>query len=224
MGLSHSPKIVTNGLVLCLDAANTKSYPGSGTTWYDLSGNGNHATLVASPVFSGGTVTFNGTTQYATITSNQTSLDFSSEQTVSMWLYHTFISGRRNPWNQAYAGYGAWTCESGSSMNSYWGTHGGTGTPYTNLGSGSISRSVWNHITFTRNATNAFWYINGVQTATKANPYGVLPTNTTANITIGNGYSGFWDGQMGSVNAYTRALSAAEVQQNFNAVRGRFGI
>ena len=46
MALAHSPKIVTDGLVLCLDAANPKSYPGSGTTWTDLSGNGNNGTLV----------------------------------------------------------------------------------------------------------------------------------------------------------------------------------
>ena len=44
MALAHSPKIVTDGLVLCLDAGNPKSYPGSGTTWYDLSGNGNNGT------------------------------------------------------------------------------------------------------------------------------------------------------------------------------------
>jgi len=46
LALSHSPSIITNGLVLCLDAANSKSYPGSGTTWTDLSGNGNNGTLV----------------------------------------------------------------------------------------------------------------------------------------------------------------------------------
>ena len=48
MSLHHSPKIITDGLVLCLDARNTKSYPGTGTTWYDISGNNNHATLVDS--------------------------------------------------------------------------------------------------------------------------------------------------------------------------------
>ena len=75
MSLSHSPKIVRENLSLLLDPANTKSYPGTGTDWFDLSGNANHATLTATPTFSCGTVTWNGTTQYATITANQTSLN-----------------------------------------------------------------------------------------------------------------------------------------------------
>jgi hypothetical protein len=51
MSLIHSPRIVTDGLVLCLDAGNPKSYTGSGTTWTDLSGNGNNGTLTNSPTY-----------------------------------------------------------------------------------------------------------------------------------------------------------------------------
>ena len=51
MAFSRGPSIVTDGLVLALDAANHKSYPGSGTTWYDLSGNGNNGTLNCGPSF-----------------------------------------------------------------------------------------------------------------------------------------------------------------------------
>jgi hypothetical protein len=64
MGLAHSPSIVTDGLKVCFDAANPKSYPGSGTTWYDLSGNDNHGTLLNSPTFNsdkGGCFVFDGT-------------------------------------------------------------------------------------------------------------------------------------------------------------------
>ena len=63
MALSHSPLIVTDGLVLCLDAANKKSYSGSGTTWTDRSGNGNNGTLVNGPTFdsgNGGSIDFDG--------------------------------------------------------------------------------------------------------------------------------------------------------------------
>ena len=69
MGLGHSPSVVTSGLVLALDAGNTKSYPGSGATWTDLSGNGNTGTLQNSPTYSSansGYFTLNGSTQYAT--------------------------------------------------------------------------------------------------------------------------------------------------------------
>lgn len=63
MALHRGPKIVTDGLVLCLDAADRKSYPGSGTTWYDRSGNRNHGTIVGNPLYSnnnGGILTLNG--------------------------------------------------------------------------------------------------------------------------------------------------------------------
>jgi hypothetical protein len=67
MALSHSPSIVTDGLVLCLDAGNPKSYPGSGTTWTDLSGNGNNGTLVNGVGYSGdnlGSLSFDGVNDY----------------------------------------------------------------------------------------------------------------------------------------------------------------
>ena len=54
MGLAHSPRLVTDGLVLCVDAANTKSYPGSGTTWTDLSGKGNDGSLINGAAFDSG--------------------------------------------------------------------------------------------------------------------------------------------------------------------------
>ena len=68
MGLAHSPRIVTDGLVLCLDAASKRSYPGTGATWYDISGNGNHFNLYNTPTFdsdNGGSISFNGTDEYA---------------------------------------------------------------------------------------------------------------------------------------------------------------
>ena len=66
MGLAHSPRIVTDGLVLCVDAASKRSYPGTGTTWTDLKG-GNNGTLTNGPTFSsanGGSVVFDGTNDY----------------------------------------------------------------------------------------------------------------------------------------------------------------
>ena len=74
-----------------------------------------------------------------------------------------------------------------------------------------------------RNSTEFKWYLNGVLSATNSNPYGTL-ANTSANITIGNGYAGYWQGDMSMVTAYTRALTDNEVAQNYNAIRGKFGI
>ena len=67
MATRYSPAIVTSGLVLCLDAANPRSYSGTGTTWTDLSGNGYNGTLVNSPTFSQGVFTFNGSTNYINV-------------------------------------------------------------------------------------------------------------------------------------------------------------
>jgi uncharacterized delta-60 repeat protein len=85
MALSHSPQISLNGLVLCLDAANSKSYPGSGTTWTDLSGNGNNGTLTNGPTFDSdnlGSLVFDGVDDYSELTSNYT---LSAGWTLSFW-------------------------------------------------------------------------------------------------------------------------------------------
>ena len=72
MSFHFSPKIVTNGLLLHLDAANIKSYHGSGTSWYDLSGTGIYGTLIDTPAYSTdgvGSFVFNGTSNYVDMTS-----------------------------------------------------------------------------------------------------------------------------------------------------------
>jgi len=75
MAVGYNPRIVTDGLVLALDAGNTKSYPGSGTTWTDLSGNGNTGTLTNGPTFdsaNGGSIVFDGTNDYVQVTGSIT--------------------------------------------------------------------------------------------------------------------------------------------------------
>jgi len=223
MSLSHGAKIPRTGLSLLLDPANIKSYPGTGSTWFDLSGNDNHATLTGSPVFSGGKITFDGVDDHATITANQDSLDFSNEQTVIIWMYHTFTTLRRNPWNQAYGGYGTWTHESGANINSYFGDSGGDNVPYIAVNSGSTPTSVWTMLTFTRDTTNHQWYKNDVPGGEGSHSYGGL-TTTTANISIGNGYAGRWSGDIGLVMAYQKRLNSSKVAEVFEATRGRFGI
>lgn len=221
MGINYNTSIVTDGLVICLDGANPKSYPGSGSTWYDLSGNNNHCQWNVFPAFSSNYFTFTGT-EYGTVTNNE-SLDFSSEQTVMMVLRHTYTSGRKNPWNQAYGGYGTWTHEGGSYLTSYFGDGGGNLTPYLGDGSASTPRDVWNIVAYTRNTSQGRWYINQVGETPVNHSYGTL-TTTAANILIGRGYAGYWLGDMTFVAAYTKALSETEIKKNYAALRGRYGI
>lgn len=225
MGILYNPNIVRDRLVIALDPANVKSYPGSGSTWYDLSGNDNHATLFNTPSFSNGTLELNGTNQYAQITANQTSLDFRYEQTIMVWEYHTFTSGRRNIWDQAYGGYGTWTHEQGSYINYYYGDAGVNNTPYTNKGSTSTSTGQWNCMTSVRDVSNFTFYNSTTGTSsTQSNPYADQPV-TSANIRIGLGYTGvYWIGSLGPILVYDKALTALEVLQNYNAMKSRFGL
>lgn len=223
MGVSYNSSIVTSGLILCLDAKNPRSYSGSGSTWYDVSGNGYNCVFGSTPTWnSAGYFTFNGTSNYGTIT-NSPAISWASAQTVLIVMNHNITTGRQNTWNQAYGGYGTWTHESGSYINYYYGNAGTDNTPYTNLGSGSTPVNTWYGMCITRDTSNVNWYQNATNQSTMANPYGTLAT-TAASITIGSGYAGYWTGNISMILAYTRALTSAEVTQNYNAYRGRYGI
>ena len=136
MSVSYNSSIATNNLVLCLDSANTKSYPGSGSTWTDLSASKTNASLSGSPVFNSannGTLVFDGTDDSASVSFSATTMDFSLAQTLCMWIRPATGSNstRRNPYNQAYGGSGTITHEPSGGFNYYFGTNGGNGDPYT---------------------------------------------------------------------------------------------
>ena len=224
MSVSYNSSVVTNGLVLCLDAKNPRSYSGSGSTWYDVSGNGYNCAFASTPTWnSSGYFAFNGISNYGVITNTPT-LNFSTAQTVLIVMNHNVTTARPNPWNQAYAGYGTWTHEGGGSMNYFYGNGGGDTSPYTALTSGSTPTNTWYGMCVTRDTSTVNWYLNNTNQTTMANPYGVL-ANTTQNIQIGLGYTGnYWLGNISMILAYNRALSSAEVAQNYNAYRGRYGV
>ena len=127
---------------------------------------------------------YDGTDDQINVTSNQTSLDFSSEQTLIIWMWHTYTSGRKNPYDQAYGGYGTWTHENGANISSYVGDSGGNASPYIGGGSASTPTSTWQMMATARNTVDRRWYRNGVLSSTTAHSYGTLST-TTANIRFG---------------------------------------
>ena len=92
MPLIFLPRIVTDGLVLAIDAANTKSYPGSGTTWYDISRNNSNGSLVNGSTFSSenlGTVTFNGVDQYYNLEKNLNGIKKRGKKQFSYFVWHS---------------------------------------------------------------------------------------------------------------------------------------
>jgi hypothetical protein len=230
MALSHSPSIVMNGLVLALDAANTKSYPGSGTTWTDLSGNGNNGTLVNGPSYSsanGGSIIFDGVDDYI-INSSTTSIPTgNSSRTIQFWVYpkadtNVFIQlGTGGGGNQIYSVQFYNT--SGTRYLFSDGINGGNNL--TISGSQLPTLNTWNHITFGNSGQNWFYYVNAVSQAsgtwsTTINTIGQKVIigkrdDVVANTTNGN---------ISQVSVYNRALSATEVLQNFNALKSRYGL
>jgi len=202
------------------------------TTWTDLSGRGNTGTLTNGPTYNSsnlGSLVFNGSNTIVNIPFNASSMDFSAAQTISMWMKPATgsNSSRRNPYNQAYGGSGTLTYEPSGDINYYFGTNGGNDLPYVGKSSGfTVAAEEIAFITVTRNqATNVTnWYKNGVLiTTSDAGGYAATANGSSA-ISIGFGYAGAFLGNIYDCKVYNRALTASEIQQNFNALRGRFGI
>lgn len=232
MSLHHSPRIVTNGLVLCLDAANRKSYPTTGNIWTDLSNNGNNATLINGPSFSSdnrGSLVFDGVDDYGIIPFNASKMDFSAAQTICMWIRPATgsNSARRNPYNQAYGGSGTLTRETNGFINYFFGTNGGNGDPWFGVYSGfTVAENETAFISVTRNqATNVCnWYKNGVLIVTSSAGGYAATANGNSPILIGTGYTSAFVGNIYVCTVYNRDLTRTEILQNYNATKGRFGL
>jgi hypothetical protein len=170
---------------------------------------------------SDGTFSFNGSGNNISIPS----VDFSSAQTIEIWLKPEENDGvRRNPYNQAYGGYGTWTHEPSGVINYYYGDAGANNSPYIGHTSNfSVAQNEIACVCTTRDTSTSWWYKNGVQYNSYSHGFGSLTTDNSS-ILIGTGYAGSYLGKIYAVKLYNRALSATEVQQNFNAMRGRFGI
>jgi hypothetical protein len=208
--LAHGPSIITQGLVLALDAADRNSYPGSGTTWTDLSGGGNNGTLVNGVGYNsanGGSLVFDGVNDYVTITT----LPSLSQFTVSLWVNVISITGE----NQIF--YSNNDSVTITTFNSRYMVYTGT----INQGS-EIVTNIWKYVTIVGNGTSIRLYLNDVLD----NSWNTGRTMEGGNTILGSypGPSRVANIRVSSFKAYNRALTAAEIQQNFNATRSRFGI
>lgn len=239
MGISYSPKIMKDNLVLYLDAANTKSYPGSGTTWFDLSGLGNHGTMSSVTYNSSGFMLFDATSDNVAITHNS-SLNFSSTFSVSVWLKVNSFSvssiynvvSKKPSYNNTQKG---WSCQYDYRTNGILqyrnndATVLNDSTPTSLVNNTALlnQTTTWVNTIWTINGFVVSYYINGEARGTNTAVYS--NTDTTTNVYIGKTVgSTLGDDSLpmnlSSVMIYNRALTANEVQQNFNAFRGRYGI
>jgi len=220
MGVYAGPEIVEDGLVLALDAGNTKSYPGSGTSWSDLSGNGNNGTLTNGPTYSsddGGSLTFDGSNDYAPIGTSGFPFG-SSAGTLSCWV-RTNTTAAGFQWIVSYGSPGTSQARFlGINGTTYY--FGGYGNDITASG---VPVNTWINMVGVYDGTNASMYVNGVLVSGPT----AKSWNTVANnAQVGRQTNGseYWNGNIAQVSIYNRALIASEVQQNFEALRGRYGI
>lgn len=227
MALIHSPSLVTNGLVLCLDAANVKSYPGSGTTWTDLSSSQNTGTLVSSPVYdavtNGGVFTFNGTSHCSLVQD----LVPSGSRTITVAFKTNDITNRIGVIS-CRDGSGGWfiTLNRAGSGNF---TYSLNNVPTNNdlNAAGFISQTnTWYIITVVHDASINIGTIYSNGTSIASNVLGtILPITSLSSFVAREVNSpSTMNGQIAYALTYNRALTAAEVTQNFNALRGRFGL
>ena len=221
--LAHSPRIITNGLVLCLDAANRKSYPTTGTTWTDLSGNGNTGTLVNGVGYTGsngGALSFDGVDDYATgsIASS------TSNVTMNCWIYLSSTSKKGAFVNigTSYAiGVGSLFFE--SSGNEILGLFSNVRWVRTGINYGV----GWKYVTFVLSATSVpSIYVNASLIGTYT---GTNPNTPSNNFYIGRNIGDepnnrAFGGEITQVSIYNRALSADEIKQNYNALKSRYGL
>lgn len=241
MSLGHGASVVRNGSILNLDAANKKSYPGTGTTWNDLSGNGYNGSFVDGTTFvneAGGLIRSDGLNDRVHFENPLNRWVWAPDGTLGnntlsfeLWTRSTDTAGRyfSRPWN-------------GSGQYNYWVEHNSW---YITAGGGSSNRNfstlatgLWEHVCVIVTNTQTAVYRNGVVSAPFANHNvtGAAPTqgNTGESLLLMSlyPYSSGWAGNtnfgtQGDVSvfrAYNRVLTAQEVQQNFEATRGRYGV
>lgn len=233
------PDIVTDGLVLNLDAGNPYSYlsGSSGTTWTNtvavsssISG-----TLVNGPVYSNGAITFDGTNDYVLTNTGST---LPTNFTIDVWvrpnssqLSYANILGNHGQ-NFGVESWGVVIQQNSLATNQYswvWGYGSPVGfasSPFFNL-----TANIWTNITIVKTGVSGSTYINGNLTNSFTGSYSTIGTSPS-NLMIANGWyeSGqtpgnrYLNGTVSNFKLYNRALSAQEITQNFNALRGRYGI
>jgi hypothetical protein len=220
MAFAYSPKIVTDGLVFAVDAANTKSYPGSGTTIYDLSGNGNNGTLTNGPTFdSDGYITFDGSDDVIIGPNiNPPSI------TVEVWKKWTTVSDDWLITNQvsptdSSKGYYIRIDSPSYDMRFYAGTGGSAKIVAT-----TIELNKWYHVVGNIDANSTNLYVNGELVSTTSG--GIIDYTGVQGLTIGadNTNQRNTPGPVGPIKIYDRALTAQEVLQNYNSLKSRFGL
>lgn len=230
--------IITNGLVLRLDAANPRSYQSGSLIWNDLSGNGNNGTLTNGPSYStsgSGTIILDGINDSISIP--YTIQDqFTNQISINVWINAqwfdtgngdgvSIIGKNHTSLNFPYTVWGMGITQAGNYIGNM-----GNGTARTIvISAATLSLNTWYNLCATYDGTTIKLYRNGIQDANTATGTYTLGKNSI-DISIGNNpmlgptYYDWFKGRISAAHLYNRELNQSEIQQNFNATRARFGI
>jgi hypothetical protein len=223
MATSYSPATVTDGLMLALDARNPQSYPGSGTTFYDLSGRGNHFNIANGTSWnSGGWFNFDGTDDYMNNTSFTTT-GLTNAASCVVWMRPN-ASQNDSTYNGLFS-YGPRSCLVTflMSMNSSLGPTMAKWCDDFTSPSSNMSSAGWWDYTLVVNGSSVNFYLNGNSAGSGTVGTSNFQTGTAA-IGATDLYGRLYRGDIAAVYYYNRALSVNEMAQNYQALRTRFGI
>jgi hypothetical protein len=224
--------IVTNGLVLYLDASNTKSYVSGSTRWNDVSRSGNNGTLTNGPTFNsanGGSIVFDGVDDFADY--GVSNIPLPTNITLSAWINQSVLNAYKNIiTKEGVTGtdldYGLTTSPNG---NLYFWFNNGNFRIHESSTNNINSLNVWYYVTSVFSDTNntVQLYANGIQIYNQTESTSLL-AHTNSKLLVGwrnslaSGQS--FQGKISQTTIYNRALSASEVLQNYNATKSRFGL
>jgi hypothetical protein len=237
MAIAYNPIIITDGLVFCVDAANPKSYPGTGTQWFDLTTNKRNGTLINGTGYSatdGGTLVFDGTDDFVEVPYssywNDNVFGTATNFTIECWYkpdvfenWDTVIEkSEASGWYSRPEGASIWINSTGIQGVYASGVDSNPAGSYVII-SYTTATLKWYHICLTGDGTTLRLYVDGIERGT-----GLVSSRT---VPVYNGSVGprfgrrqYMAGQLASTRFYTRGLSNLEIQQNFNATRGRYGV
>ena len=226
MSFNFSPKIVQDGLILCLDAANPKSYPGTGTLWTDLTDNKFNGTLINGPTFTGdnlGGIVFDGVDDY--VENGVINLTSGTDMAIDLFMKLDGTQGAYADildYDHTNGGFVIQQDAGAAADDFYFAWYNGS---YYDFSFFKLPiNNTYFHLSITKNAGTVYAYINGVQDAGSSGS-SVL-TATGLNLRIGNWLFGGRNikGTLSNLKIYNRALTTNEVLQNYNAFRSRFGL
>jgi hypothetical protein len=236
----YNPHTIEGGLRLHLDTAEPASYPGSGTTWFDLSGNSNVGTLINGVGYNsanGGSLVFDGINDHCLLPTNFFPFPVLNTFTISLWFRSTQTTG-----GTIFAQQGNNNPDSGTGgyvpviyllttgilrVEPFWTANAENFITSTN----ALNNGAWHNIVITFNVNTVRLYVNSVFNSQRT---GLTLTSftTTYSYIVGAGFiestravgTNYFNGNISTFGFYNRVLSDLEISQNFNAVRGRYGI